>query len=207
MPGSPTASRSACQERADRESLPCRRAERRARQDRRSCKSRARTAMLPLTDKATWQPAARGKPLQTKVRRSNWPTSAISSATSHSPAARGSSSSRTIGAAPSSPAWITRNDYRGWDLWVQSAPRRHAHHQRVARRRVEGGGHRRRCKATSGPTSPSPTTAPEGGRREGLLQRRGAEDERRGRQALSSTIKTKVPFKLGQRHTATRSRA
>ena len=33
----------------------------------------------------------------------------------------------------SSPAWTTRDDYRGWDLWIEGGPHRHAHRPQMAR--------------------------------------------------------------------------
>ena len=49
-------------------------------------------------------------------------------------------------------AWTTATAYRGWDLWIEERPRRHAHHQQVAGRRPQGDCRRRSCSRTSGTT-------------------------------------------------------
>ena len=93
------------------------------------------------------------------------------------------------------------NNYRGWDLWIEGDKRRHAHHQRLARRRPQGGRQNAAQARTSGThVFVDLRRLGKAGRREDLLQRRSAADRRRSRQ-LQDTIRTKVPFKIGQRHT------
>ena len=101
------------------------------------------------------------------------------------------------------PAWTTASDYRGWDLWLEGRPRRHAHRQQVAGRRAQG---RRQDAAASRNEWTHVAVTYDGsgkaGGREGLRQRRAAADRRRRPTSCKGTIRTTVPFKLGQRHTS-----
>ena len=74
-------------------------------------------------------------------------------ATSRSPSAPGSSSAAATRPAPIVARMDNGNDYRGWDLWLEGRPGRHAHRQQVARRRPQGRRQDAAASRTSGRTS------------------------------------------------------
>ena len=181
-------------------------ARRRRRARRRPCQSTAQTASVDRRRRLRVGTPGRvgDKALSASSRRrpSRSPTPATSKRDQAFTCRRlGQARRATDQPARSSPAWTTRNDYRGWDLWVEGggvgthivnkwpddalkvvARRRCKPKQVDARRR-----HLRRLG--------------EGGGREGLRRRRSR--SRRPSQAdkLKGTIRTHVPFKIGQRHT------
>ena len=98
-----------------------------------------------------------------------------------------------------------QHDYRGWDLWVERRQGRHPHHPQVAGRRPQGRLPTSRSSRTSG--HHVFVTYDGSGKAAGvkIYVDGQPQDDRRSRPTrLKDTIRTKVPLKLGQRHTGSR---
>ena len=104
------------------------------------------------------------------------------------------------------PVWTTSTTIRGWDMWVQGHADRDAHRQQVADGCPQGDHDHIALARRVAPSSARSTT---GGKKkdsihiyfDGVPQPTTAEAD-----ALKSTIRTTVPFTIGQRHTMSRRR-
>jgi hypothetical protein len=97
-------------------------------------------------------------------------------------------------------------DYRGWDLWLKTRQGRHAHHQQVAGRRAEG----RQPDALQPNEWTHVVVAYDGSKKAAgvkVYYNGQPQPTNVAADKLKSTIRTEVPFKIGQRHTSERLKA